>query len=711
MLEVIAQRYVANNPRYPFTMRPYQNTGIIRGKDYRYHADFMEFFPEASPGMSVFVRGTYTAPVDTVLKFSLIPYGPAVVYLNGGEIARTDIFSERTAGTEVPVNLPVKAGQNHLVIKFTCTPAGFGGEFGTWLGKLDYYFLKPLPNCRNEEGFVYCRPFPDTGRDAVGISYIDEHETAWLPLHTWPEEDLRRGRFGRIFGHRQGIAAVARTTGSFAPAGSGEYVFSGTHEGSIAVCIDGGRIFEREGKGSFSFPYRARSGNYPIIVTQTCEGPVWGFTLTAEEKDSHSPVEFANPLVLPTDKNLDNPALAWIFCGPFSAGGVDGLDTNVDSDKLLSTLDGPSYWRLDYPDGWVRQYNENPLFGHWNYPLGVTLYGLIETARTFGENPLGRALGDYVQAHVDASVSSFSYSLWDKEHFGGATAVHHLLTSIDSLDDCGSFGSLMLEAAKDRAIGTEYKKIADYVADHILHKQIRLDDGTFFRKNLMHHFHEDTMWADDLYMSVPFLCRYAALTGDASILDDAAAQFIGFRKRLYDPVRRLMNHVYDFRRNMPTGVAWGRGNGWTIFSLAELLEVLPEDHALRPGLLDFFRDLASGFLGVQDSDGMWHQVLDMPSSYPETSCTAMFIFAFSRGIRNGWLENPQEFRSACERAWKALQQTSIDYHGNIYGVCRGSEFSFTPRYYAGELLPRLNDTHGIGIVLLAGVEMARLNRS
>ncbi len=44
----------------------------------------------------------------------------------------------------------------------------------------------------------------------------------------------------------------------------------------------------------------------------------------------------------------------------------------------------------------------------------------------------------------------------------------------------------------------------------------------------------------------------------------------------------------------------------------------------------------------------------------------------------------------------------------MHGVCRGSEFSFTPEYYTKELLWNLNDTHGIGIVLLAGVEVLRL---
>ena len=43
--------------------------------------------------------------------------------------------------------------------------------------------------------------------------------------------------------------------------------------------------------------------------------------------------------------------------------------------------------------------------------------------------------------------------------------------------------------------------------------------------------------------------------------------------------------------------------------------------------------------------------------------------------------------------------------------CRGSHYSFTSGYYKKELLPRINDTHGIGIVLLAGVELRNLERA
>ncbi|WP_217620905.1 glycoside hydrolase family 88 protein, partial [Bacillus sp. GbtcB13] len=81
-----------------------------------------------------------------------------------------------------------------------------------------------------------------------------------------------------------------------------------------------------------------------------------------------------------------------------------------------------------------------------------------------------------------------------------------------------------------------------------------------------------------------------------------------------------------------TNIPWGRGNGWVLFSLSELLAVLPTEHPDRKELIRLFRTLCGGILQCQGDSGLWHQVLTDPESYEETSCTAMFVYALSRGI-------------------------------------------------------------------------------
>ena len=88
----------------------------------------------------------------------------------------------------------------------------------------------------------------------------------------------------------------------------------------------------------------------------------------------------------------------------------------------------------------------------------------------------------------------------------------------------------------------------------------------------------------------------------------------------------------------------------------------------------------------------------------------MMICAFTRGVKNGWYDDDlaQRALAAAERAWKGLTETAVDEAGNLYGVCRGSGFSFSRNYYRS-LSWNFNDTHGIGIVMLAGCEMASVS--
>lgn len=60
---------------------------------------------------------------------------------------------------------------------------------------------------------------------------------------------------------------------------------------------------------------------------------------------------------------------------------------------------------------------------------------------------------------------------------------------------------------------------------------------------------------------------------------------------------------------------------------------MPKEHENREEILDIYRTLCRGYLKVQDPDGMWHQVLTMKESYEETSCTAMFIYGFAKGVK------------------------------------------------------------------------------
>lgn len=698
-LEAVVRRFMGQNPAHPPTYRAYNRTGIRRGKDYRYVADFAAMYPEAKLGQVVFAWAKIWSEAESSIRFDVNCHSPLLIWRNGEQIFRSDIFQERYFHERAELNIALCPGWNHLVIRFRKTRGGFGAVFGTWLGKLPYYFVMPTPEREGQEGWFYTAPMDDdlpaipgegTPPDATGV--------AWFPKFEWSPEQAAQGQLRRMFGQRKGDRAVSWTRALFTQPDGGTYVLDGFARGPVEISIGDRLLHAVTAAGAISAKVKVPFGFHDVMVRATCTGADWGFDLRILDLDGRL-VAFSSPC------RIAGSSETWIHLGPLKADSAADLAALRDLNKLAEGSTGEVYWRLDHPDTWVRPYNDNALYGKWNYPLGVTLYGVLHAGRAVGSDEAQR----YVARHLQFCCDTFRYAHWDREQYGGATNVHHLLTSLDSLDDCGSAGSALLEAAKFFEL-RGFRAIADVVADYISNKQVRLPDGTFFRKNLMHSFHEDTLWADDLYMSVPFLCRYYQLTGDRRYIDDAARQFLGFKRHLYLPELKLMAHVYDFVRDMNTGIPWGRGNGWVLFSLSELLPVLPEDHALRGELLAMFRDLSEGLLAQQDADGMWHQVLHEHDSYIETSCTSMFTYAFARGVQHGWYETPEPYVAAVFRAWSALNRNSIDQLGNIHGVCRGSEFSFQSEYYKRDLLWNLNDTHGIGIVLLAGVEVLKLTK-
>lgn len=691
IISSLAYRYMGQNLKHGLYYRAYTNNGIVRTTDYRYLVDFNKIFPDSKDKECVWAFTKFYSAGKSSFGWDINCFGPMVVYVNGEVAYKSDIFKERYSETSTRVFMDVEEGWNDIRIQFKKTKAGFGGQFGTWIGKWDMYTLMPTKERDGQEGFVFTELVPDdyVPEFEIGISEKDFDKKLY-PIINWSDDEMKKGQLTRMFGTPNGQYAVGYTKVFADDINNTTHKFTLDTKGETVVYIDKKEVFKTNG-GKETFDAQLPLGTYDIYVKCICNGSDWGYTLECDT------VEFENAARV---KGTDD---VWMYIGTFVNDFEFPFDTA--SDMLHIVGEPATYWRLDAPDTFVRPYNENTLFGRWNYPLGVTMYGLLHTAIAIGSEDIK----NYIKDHVQLCIDTLEYALWDKEQYGGATSIHNLLTSIDSLDDCGSFASMMLEVNKYLGL-RDVKKVADYVGDYIYNHQSRLEDGTFFRKEMMHHFHNMTMWADDLYMSVPFLVRYSQFTGDQKYLDDAANQFFGFKKRLFMPEEKIMSHVYDFKYDSKTNVPWGRGNGWVVFSMTELLEVLPEDHPKRNDLIEFLNTLCEGYLALQDDEGMWHQVLNDHESYPETSCTSMFIYAFSRGIRFGWLKNPEKYVKAIYKAWKGISKTSVDSNGNVYGVCRGSEFSFIADYYKYELGWNLNDTHGTGIVMLAGIEVIRLNK-
>jgi unsaturated rhamnogalacturonyl hydrolase len=274
------------------------------------------------------------------------------------------------------------------------------------------------------------------------------------------------------------------------------------------------------------------------------------------------------------------------------------------------------------------------------------------------------------------------------------------LLSPRSLDDCGSMGAAIVKARRAN-VGPDFMVVIDHIATYIRHKQLRLDDGMLARPRPI----KNSIWSDDSYMSIPFLARMGALTGDKQYFDDAAAQMLHFENYLFVPATGLFTHHWDTANpdNQPK-YYWGRANGWCTVAMVELLEVLPEDHPMHGRILRLLRAHAQAIAGLQAGDGLWHQLLDRNDSYTETSCSAMFVYALARAVNRGWLDAGQ-YGPVALVGWDGLT-TRIDSEGRITGTCIGTSFADDYVYYYHR--PETEDIHGYGPTLLAGSEVIQL---
>ncbi|NOU62669.1 glycosyl hydrolase [Paenibacillus sp. LMG 31461] len=706
ILETIAGAYIANNPPHPFVFRCYSKLSIPQLQDGRFDFNMHGKHPEAAYGQYAFALGMLWSDNVRTVETAVNCYGPTKLLLNGKQIYKSGVAEEVNRDTRKIVDVQLQKGWNTFLLVFRKVASGFGCIFGSNRSHstpLD--FMNPFYERYDCGGWLYSEPldderfgeasFPDVKRSEL------ESPVRWFPSQARTADQQSMMNCARIFGIQTGKVAYAWSKGESVLPGRNPFVLKGWSTGQLRIWVNSELVAKSETEGLFEVEINLAYGTHNWLVESACGESEWGFSLEVSAGDEA--YSFCQPYPV---KGTDE---CWFYLGPMErAEGIvpEQLQTMYSlfkSDDAAREAGNYTYWRIDRPGVWIRPYLHNARYARWNYPIGVTLYGLLQTGRKLARNDMVR----YVLQHLKACTTMYSYALWDREQYG-YPAINTKLVDMKMLDDCGSIGSAMLEANKE-AQDDGFVRLAHIIADYMAGTQERLDDGAFYRESKGYYM-ENTLWADDLYMSTPFLIRYYKLTGEHKWLDEAARQFLLFKKYLYLPDKKLMSHVYDFKFHMANGIPWGRGNGWVIFSLSELLEVMPEDHQDRVALLSFFRDFSEGLLARQGKTGLWHQVLTDEDAFEETSCTSMFMYAFARGVRFGWLDKPLLYADAVRKAWSALISHAFEGNGSVHGVCCGSKYSYSPDYYKYDLKAVTNDPHGIGIVLLAGIEADRMNR-
>lgn len=333
-----------------------------------------------------------------------------------------------------------------------------------------------------------------------------------------------------------------------------------------------------------------------------------------------------------------------------------------------------------------------------SYEWGVTYAGMLLASEATGD---GR-FRDYTEKRLEFIADSTPYfRKASEEHadWGTRLPLRNLLMP-RALDDCGAMCAAMIKA-KRAGSKANLQSLIDNSINYIMTKEYRLKDGTLARNRPQ----PNTLWLDDLFMGVPAMAQMGKLTGDRKYFDEACKQVLNYEKRMFDKQRGVFMHGWVEGMTEHPSFYWARANGWAFMTEVELLEVLPENHPMRPQILELLKAHAKGLASYQSGSGFWHQLLDRQDSYLETSATAIYAYAYARAINRGWID-ALAYAPMTLLAWNAVS-TKINERGQVEGTCVGTGMAFDPAFYYFRPTSPFA-AHGYGPVLLAGAEVISL---
>ena len=331
-----------------------------------------------------------------------------------------------------------------------------------------------------------------------------------------------------------------------------------------------------------------------------------------------------------------------------------------------------------------------------SYEWGVTYAGMLLASEATGDRKYADYTFNRLKFLADIRPSFLKLEQQNPEGRDAMFSVNHP----HALDDAGAMCAAMIKAEQAK-IGADLNPMINNFIDFISNKQQRFDDGTLSRNRPL----PNSLWLDDLFMSVPALAQMGKYTGQTKYYDDAVKQVLQFSKRMFNSEKGLFMHGWIQEMPEHPQFHWARANGWGVMTMVELLEVLPADYIGRDQVLDLLKRHIRGLANYQSPLGLWHQLIDKNDSYLETSATAIYTYAIARAINRGYIDEQVYGPMVC-LAWNAVA-SKVTEKGQVEGTCVGTGMGFDPAFYYYRPI-NVFAAHGYGPVMLAGAEMIEL---
>ena len=219
-----------------------------------------------------------------------------------------------------------------------------------------------------------------------------------------------------------------------------------------------------------------------------------------------------------------------------------------------------------------------------------------------------------------------------------------------------------------------YLSVCEEWAEWIMKDLPKTKEGGF------QHITSDTLndqelWDDTLFMTVLFLAKMGQLQNNQSYIEEAKYQFLLHTKYLADRKTGLWFHGWTFNgAHNFVDALWGRGNCWITIAIPEFIEIIDLEPSVKRFLVEALQLQIESLIKYQNENGMWHTLIDDPTSYVEASATCGFAYGILKSVEMGLIS--ESFKDDALKALVPILEL-IDDEGIVnqvsYGTAMGRE--------------------------------------
>ena len=292
----------------------------------------------------------------------------------------------------------------------------------------------------------------------------------------------------------------------------------------------------------------------------------------------------------------------------------------------------------------------------WNWPQGVGLYGIYKYWRLTNDQRALEIINEWFHARIREGAPPKNVN-----------TMAPLLTLAFLYEDTGN---------------RTYLPYLEDWAEWVMHDMPRTKEGglqhmTYGPEN------KNQLWDDTLMMTVLPLAKIGKLLNKPEYLEEAKKQFLIHIKYLTDRKTGLWYHGWTFEGNHNYAEAlWARGNCWITIAIPEMIEILELEKGdfLREFLIDTLNRQIEALADYQDESGLWHTLINDPTTYLEASATAGFAYGILKSVHKRYVS--QEYKEAAHKAIRGIM-AEINQEGALQKVSVGTGMGDTLEFYKG----------------------------